>query len=497
MSQDLHIPPGTFLGHPKGLYLLFVTEMWERFSYYGMRALLVLYAAAATHAANPGLGWSDPQSLTLYAWYTGFVYLTPIFGGWIADNWLGQRKSVILGGLVMAAGQFMLAAPLDTMGTSGAFSLSALGIAFPETPTSFYVGLLLMCAGNGFFKPNISTMVGDLYAQGDARRDGAFVIFYMGINTGAFLAPLVCSTLGEDPAYGWRTGFFAAGIGMLLSVIIQLAFAQRYIGDVGREPGAKRSLKMAGGTKHALTQVERDRLRVIFVIFVFVVIFWATFEQAGGLMNLFADKYARREVGSFLTPTGWFQSLNPLFIILLGVPFSILWNRLGAEGKNPPSPVKMYLGLAQVALGFVCLVLAVFEMQHSPDAKSSMIWLVLAYFFHTTGELCISPVGLSMVTKLAPLRLGSLMMGVWFLVNFVGNTLAGYIGAFTENMGEYGWMISLAHDVGVRTEHSGLLGVFGGLAVVLLAFSVILWIISGRVVAWMHGAEQVRKREIA
>src|SRR6185436_6989597 len=187
MSQDLHIPPGTFLGHPKGLYLLFVTEMWERFSYYGMRALLVLYAAAATHAVNPGLGWADAQALTLYAWYTGFVYLTPLFGGWLADNFLGQRKSVIVGGLVMAAGQFLLAAPLNTLGVTGAFSLSVLGIAFPDTPTSFYAGLLLLILGNGLFKPNISTMVGDLYPQGDGRRDGAFVIFYMGINTGAFL----------------------------------------------------------------------------------------------------------------------------------------------------------------------------------------------------------------------------------------------------------------------------------------------------------------------
>ena len=493
MTQDLNIPPGNLLGHPKGLYLLFVTEMWERFSYYGMRALLVLYAAAAMHAANPGLGWADPQALKLYGWYTGFVYLTPIFGGWLADNFLGQRKAVIIGGVIMALGQFTLAAPLDTMGMSGAVSLSALGIDFPATPTSFYVGLLLMVIGNGFFKPNISTMVGDLYPQGDARRDGAFVIFYMGINLGAFLAPLVCSTLAEDPAYGWRVGFIAAGIGMCLSVLIQLAFAQRYIGNVGREPAAHRSLRMAGGTKQPLTKIERDRLRVIFVIFTFVVIFWATFEQAGGLMNLFADKYADRQVGSFLVPTGWFQSLNPFFIVLLGIPFSMLWSKLGASGKNPPTPVKMYLGLAQVALGFVFLVIAVFEMQRSGDMKSSMVWLVLAYLFHTTGELCISPVGLSMVTKLAPLRLGSLMMGVWFLVNFFGNTLAGYIGAFTENMGQYGWMVKIAADFGVRAEQAGLLGVFGGLAVVLLMFSLLLWALSGRIVEWMHGAEKTTK----
>ncbi|HEY7752897.1 MAG TPA: peptide MFS transporter [Steroidobacteraceae bacterium] len=489
MSHDVHIPPGTILGHPKGLFLLFITEMWERFSYYGMRALLVLYAVAATHAVNPGLGWADAQALKLYAWYTGLTYFTPLFGGWLADNYLGQRKAVIIGGIVMALGQFSLAAPLGTLGTSAAFSLPALGIAFPDTPTSFYVGLLLLIIGNGFFKPNISTMVGDLYPQGDARRDGAFTIFYMGINTGAFLAPLVCSTLGEDPAYGWRVGFLAAGIGMSLSVVIQLAFSTRFIGDVGVEPAAKRSLKMAGGTRHPLTPVERDRLRVIFVIFTFVVIFWATFEQAGGLLNLFADKYTDRTVGAFTVPTGWFQSLNPLFIVLLGIPFSMLWSRLGERGRNPATPVKMYLGLAQVALGFIFLVIAVFEMQRTADMKSGMVWLVLGYLFHTTGELCISPVGLSMVTKLAPLRLGSLMMGVWFMINFVANTLAGYIGAFTETMGEYPWMIQLAADFGVRPEHAGLLGIFGGLALVLIAFSLLLWAISGRIVQWMHGAE--------
>ncbi|HXV39330.1 MAG TPA: peptide MFS transporter, partial [Steroidobacteraceae bacterium] len=373
MNHDVHIPPGTLLGHPKGLFLLFVTEMWERFSYYGMRALLVLYAAAATHAANPGLGWAEPQALKLYAWYTGLTYFTPLFGGWLADNYLGQRKAVIIGGIIMALGQFSLAAPLETLGTAAAFSIPALGIAFPDTPITFYLGLLGLIIGNGFFKPNISTMVGDLYPQGDARRDGAFTIFYMGINTGAFLAPLVCSTLGEDPAYGWRVGFFAAGIGMSLSVIIQLAFSTRYIGNVGVEPAARRSLKMAGGTKHPLTAVERDRLRVIFVIFTFVVIFWATFEQAGGLLNLFADKYTDRSVGAFTVPTGWFQSLNPLFIVLLGLPFSMLWSKLGERGKNPATPVKMYLGLAQVALGFIFLVIAVFEMQRTADMKSGMV----------------------------------------------------------------------------------------------------------------------------
>ena len=489
MTTNVHVPPGTWLGHPKGLFLLFMTEMWERFSYYGMRALLVLYAVAATNAANPGLGWDSAQALTLYAWYTGFVYFTPLFGGWLADNFIGQRKAVIIGGIVMALGQFALASPLGIMGMTPAWSLESLGIAFPETATSFYVGLLLLVIGNGFFKPNISTMVGDLYPQGDARRDGAFTIFYMGINLGAFLAPLFCSTFGEDPAYGWRVGFLIAGIGMMLSVIIQLAFAQRYIGDIGREPAASRSLALAGGQKKPLTPDERDRLRVIFVVFIFVVMFWAAFEQAGGLLNLFAEKYTDRELGSFTVPTGWFQSLNPLFIVLLAPFFSMLWSKLGQSGRNPKTPVKMYLGLLQVALGFIFLVVAVFEMQRTGDVKSGMLWLVLGYLFHTTGELCISPVGLSMVTKLAPLRLGSLMMGVWFMINFVANTLAGYIGAFSEHMGEYPWMISIATDAGVRAEHAGLLGVFGGLALALIGFSIVLWAISGRIIHWMHGAE--------
>jgi POT family proton-dependent oligopeptide transporter len=493
MSNQLYIPPGTFLGHPRGLFLLFATEMWERFSYYGMRALLVLYLVAATTAENPGLGWDEPQALKLYAWYTGFVYLTPLIGGWLADNHLGQRSSIILGGLLMALGQFALAAPPATFGDAPAFTLGLLGVEFPAAPAGFYLGLALLVVGNGFFKPNISTMVGDLYGQGDARRDGAFTIFYMGVNTGAFLAPLVCSTLGEDPAWGWRVGFFAAGVGMLISVAVQLAFARRFLGNVGVEPGAKRARALAGGARHPLTAEERDRIRVVFVMFVFVMMFWAAFEQAGGLMNLFADRYTDRLVGSFTVPTGWFQSLNPLFIVLLGPVLAVLWSRLGERGRNPPTPVKMYIGLFLVAIGFGFLVIAVFQMQATADMKTGMTWLVLAYLFHTLGELCISPVGLSMITKLAPLRLASLMMGVWFLINFFANTLAGYIGAFAEHMGEYPWMVAFAGGFGVRAEHAGLLGIFGGIGIVLVAFGVLLWALSGRLVAWMHGADDVRR----
>jgi POT family proton-dependent oligopeptide transporter len=353
----------------------------------------------------------------------------------------------------MAAGQFTLAS------------------AIPGNLQLFYIGLVLLVIGNGFFKPNISTMVGDLYPEGDARRDGAFTIFYMGINAGAFLAPLVCSTLGEDPARGWAYGYFAAGVGMILSVIIQLLFARKYLGEIGVVPAATRAAALAGGEKKPLTSEEVDRLRVIFMLFVFIVLFWAAFEQAGGLMNLYAADKTDRMIGAFEVPAGWFQSLNPLFIVLLAPLFSMAWSKLGAQGRNPATPRKMVLGLVLTGIGFLAMVGAALE-SHGGDAKASMWWLVIAYFFHTTGELCISPVGLSMVTKLAPLRLASLMMGVWFLINFVANWLAGIIGSFAESLGE--------------------LAIFGGLAGTLFGFAVVLWLLSGMLVRWMHGAEGVR-----
>jgi len=310
----------TWLGHPKGLYLLFATEMWERVSYYGMRALLVLSLVAGVETANPGFGWTQSEALKLYGLFTGFVYFTPMIGGWLADNYLGQRKSVIIGGLVMAAGQFTLAS------------------AIPGNLQLFYFGLFLLVIGNGFFKANISTMVGDLYEEGDARRDGAFTIFYMGINSGALIAPFVCSTLGENPDYGWRYGYMAAGIGMILSVIIQLALSNRYLADIGKVPAARRALAQAGGKKAPLTPDEVDRLRVIFMLFVFIVLFWAAFEQAGGLMNLYASEKTDRMIGSFEVPAGWFQSVNPLFIVLLGPLFSMMWSGLARRQRDSAQP---------------------------------------------------------------------------------------------------------------------------------------------------------------
>ncbi len=456
MTNGLTIPKGEFLGHPTGLFLLFGTEMWERFSYYGMRALLVLSMVAATNGANPGFGWSGAAALKLYAWYTGLVYFTPLLGGYLADNYLGQRKSVILGGLIMSGGQFTLAA----------------GIA--GDITIFYAGLALLIIGNGLFKPNIATMVGDLYPEGDARRDAAFTIFYMGINLGAFIAPFICSTLGEDPRFGWKFGYFSAGCGMLLSVLIQVFLSQRFLGDVGRIPAALRCKAEAGGGKTPLTKDERDRLKVIFMLFVFVVLFWAAFEQAGGLMNLYASDQTDRMLGTFEVPAGWFQSLNPLFIVVLAPLFGTLWVRLANGGKSMPTPIKMMSGLLLTGCGFLFMVAAVYSQ--GTRGKAGMVWLVLAYLFHTLGELCISPVGLSMVTKLAPLRLASLMMGVWFLINFVANLLAGYIGAYAEK--------------------AGALTIFSSLAATLAFFAFVLWFLSGTLVDWMHGAENVKQRPL-
>jgi POT family proton-dependent oligopeptide transporter len=451
MSNDLNIPKGEILGHPKGLFLLFATEACERFSYYGMRALLVLSMVAATEANNPGFGWTRGDALKLYAWYTGLVYFTPLIGGWLADNFLGQRKAVIIGALVMAAGQFTLAASVA------------------KDINLFYFGLILMIIGNGFFKANISTMVGELYPKGDGRRDGAFTIFYMGINLGAFIAPLVCSTLGEK-VFSWKYGYMAAGIGMILGALAQVILSQQFLGDLGRKPSAQRAKAQSGGVNLPLTKDERDRLKVIFMLFIFVMLFWASFEQAGGLMNLYASEKTNRLLGSFEVPAGWFQSVNALFILLLGPVFAILWQALANRGKSMPTPIKMMSGLLLTGLGFVCMVAAVFDQQ--ANGKASMIWLVLAYLFHTMGELCISPVGLSMVTKLAPLRLASLMMGFWFLINFFANVLAGYIGAYAETAGE--------------------LTVFGGLAGFLCLFALVLWFLSGTLVDWMHGAENIK-----
>ncbi len=443
-------PTGTLLGHPKGLFLLFGTELWERFSYYAMRAILVLYLTDKT--LNGGLGWSTEEALNLYGIYTGLVYLTPLIGGYIADNFLGQRKSILIGGGLMAIGQFILAMPHSMTGD--------------HVLLAFYIGLAFLIIGNGLFKPNISTMVGDLYENGDNRRDGAFTIFYMGINIGSLLAGLIAGTASTH--YGWKAGFLCAGIGMLISLIMQMFLAKRWLGDIGLIPASHRAAALnTTGKKELLTKVERDRMKVIIIMSLFVIVFWAGFEQAGGLMNIYSQDYTNRMIGSFEVPAAWFQSLNPLFVIIFAPILASLWVKMGK--KEPNSPVKFAIAMFFLALGFVCMVGAALEQNGDMTVKTSMMWLVGAYFFHTLGELCLSPIGLSMVTKLAPLRLASLMMGAWFGANAIANYVAGVIGA---SIGE-----------------AGPLAIFGGIAVTAVVAGVILLLFSNKLIDWMHGAE--------
>ena len=402
--------PARLSGHPKGLYLLFATEMWERMSYYGMRALLTLYMVAATERG--GFGWDRAFALKIYGAYTALVYLTPVAGGWLADNVLGQRRAVLIGGVVMMFGHFLMAVPGQV---------------------TFFAALASLIIGNGLFKPNISTMVGGLYEAGDARRDGAFTIFYMGINLGAFLSPLVCGTLGEK--LGWHWGFGSAGVGMGFGLITFLALHKKLLGSVGLTPEKKPITITGPGTSgDALTAIEKDRIGVILTLTFFNIFFWAAFEQAGGLMNLYTDEKVDRVLGSFTLPTTWFQALNPLFILVLAPFFSTLWVKLGERGKDPSTPVKMGFGLVFLASGFVLMIGA--AQQTAGGAKAHMLWIIGAYFLHTVGELCLSPVGLSMVSRMAPARLTSLMMGVWFLSSFVANYLAGLIGGASEKLGE-------------------------------------------------------------
>lgn len=452
--MSLNKPTGDILGHPKGLFLLFGTEMWERFSYYGMRAILVLYLVSLTE--NGGLGWSNSDALHLYANYAFLVYLTPLLGGWLADNVIGQRKAIIIGGILMAAGQFMLGTPHQFIPG--------------HELTFFYGGLALLIAGNGLFKPNISTMVGDLYEEGDHRRDGAFTIFYMGINLGAALAPLIVGTIAEK--IQWQYGFLAAGTGMVIGIILQASLSKKYLGDIGVEPAAKRANANNNGKKEPLTSIELDRIKAIFVMGAFTIIFWAGFEQAGGLMNLFANEYTDRWVMGFEVPATWFQSINAIFIVIFAPIIAAFWIKL--DDKEPPSPVKFAIALLLLSIGFVFMIGATIEQGGDITVKTSMMWLIMAYLFHTLGELCLSPIGLSMVTKLAPLRLASVMMGIWFFFTAMANYVAGFVGSL---IGE-----------GAESANNAM-AIFSGIAITSVISAALMYAVSGKLIAWMHGAE--------
>jgi POT family proton-dependent oligopeptide transporter len=405
-------------GQPIGLYFLFFSEMWERFSYYGMRAILTLYMVhETTDNFNPGLGWTSGEALALYGWYTMLVYVASIPGGYIADKFLGQKKSVLYGGLILIVGQSILAV---------------------SAPWAFYSGLALIIMGVGLLKPNISTMVGGLYQKGDIRRDQGFTIFYIGINLGAFLSALIVGYVGEK--IGWHYGFGLAGIGMTLGMIVYY-LGMPYLAHVGNFIGKDGSDEDKAAMNKPLTDVEKDRVKVLLISFLIVIVFWGAFEQAGGLLNIYTQEKTNRILDFTLpligneVPASWFQSLNALFIILFGTSVAAYWARKKLKGKEASSLFKMAIGTIIMGAGFLFMTAAV--AQFEAEGSSAMYWLVLAYFFHTIGELSMSPVALSFITKLAPLKYASIMMGVYFAMTGLGNKVAGILGEASEGLGEY------------------------------------------------------------
>ena len=445
----------SFYGHPRGLQTLFFTEMWERFSYYGMRAILLLYMTAGVAAG--GMGLSAAEGAAIYGAYTAGVYMAAIPGGFVADRLLGLRQSVLSGGVLIALGHFCL--------------------AFGIKPV-FYLGLIFIVAGTGLLKPNISAIVGTLYRPEDKRRDAGFSIFYMGINTGAFISPLICGWLAQSetfkgllvsmglrPEHAWHWGFGAAGVGMTLG-IIQYVIGSKQLAEtpvVHRDPNpallwAKFAAAIAAvaGLLFGLWDyrdwlvligtgifaawfvaqtdpgVERKRAYAVMILFVFAALFWAGFEQAGSSLNLFGDRYTRNEVFGTSFPSSFHQSTNSVFLILLAPVFAWMWIRMGQTGREPSSPVKFALGLLFVGAGFAVVAVAARISAANGEAMVSPMWLTVVYLLHTIGELLLSPVGLSTMTKLAPARLAGSIMGVWFMATSVGNFIGGRVAGQFE-----------------------------------------------------------------
>ncbi|MEM6718557.1 MAG: peptide MFS transporter [Bacteroidota bacterium] len=430
-NSATHAKEKEIFGHPIGLYVLFFTELWERFSYYGMRALLVLYVATSATAVDPGLGWSNGDAIWLYGWYTMLVYVASIPGGYIADKFLGQKKTVMLGGFLLCAGHLVLAIP---------------------TEWAFFTGLLLIILGVGGLKPNISTMVGGLYREGDIRRDSGFTIFYIGINIGAFLSSIIVGLVAYK--YGWHYGFGLAGIGMLIGQAVFIA-GQKHLTHVGNFIGASDSGVDPAVMKKPLTKVEKDRVIVLLISFLIVVVFWGAFEQAGGLMNLYTDAKVDRTIGlSWLEeiPAAVFQSLNAGYIIIFGTVIGGFWMWWKRKGKESSSLFKMAIGTIIMGLGYVFMMFASQEASAEAFGKAAMIWIFLAYLFHTIGELCTSPVSLSFITKLAPVKYASIMMGIYFAATGFGNKLAGSIGEAAQLESYSGSMIASIEEIYNYTE---------------------------------------------
>lgn len=430
-------------GHPKGLVILFFTEMWERFSYYGMRALLVLYMTAQVmEGSMGGLGWSNAEALSLYGTYTMMVYVMSIPGGWLADKFLGQKKMVMLGGFLLVLGH---------------------GILAVDALWAFYAGLILIVLGVGGLKPNISTMVGGLYNDGDIRRDKGFTIFYMGINLGAFLSSLIVGYIGQT--YGWHYGFGLAGIGMLLGQLVFMA-GQKHLEGVGDYIGGSKAIDPEIANR-PLTKIEKDRMVVLLISFLIVVVFWGAFEQAGGLMNLYTDEKVDRMFLGYEIPASVFQSLNAFFIIVFGLIVANFWINRNRKGKETSSLFKMAVGTIIMGTGFFMMTGAALEADAA--GKAGMYWLFGAYFLHTIGELCASPVALSFITKLAPVKYASLMMGTYFAATGFGNKIAGLLGEWAQSAGE--------------------LQIFTGIAVFCIVFAGLILLLLGKLKALTHGAE--------
>ncbi|MFT4055102.1 MAG: peptide MFS transporter [Novosphingobium sp.] len=478
-----------FAGHPRGLFVLFYAEMWERFSYYGMRALLILYLVKF---------WlfSDGQSNLIYGAYTSLVYITPVLGGYIADRWLGQRKAVLFGGIVLAVGHLFMAYE------------GLQGVTDPATKQAdpainvFWLALALIIVGSGFLKANISVIVGQLYKMTDTRRDAAYTIFYMGVNTGATLGTILVGYLGET--IGWSWGFGLAGIGMLLGLVI-FVLGRPALKGRGEPPkpltknreftlygvaiasvaviwfliqavSVIQTLLMVSGVAmlvytlyeaFKLPKEPRERIFAILFLIALNPIFWGLFEQAGGSLSLYTDKFVDR--GG--VPTSLFQSINPIYIVLFGPIFAGLWAWLGKKGLEPSAPAKFALALAQVGLGFLVFVWG--AGTGDPAVMTSVVFVFLIYMLHTTGELCLSPVGLSAMTRLAPLHLGSFIMGAWFYMTAVGNFVAGKIGEATG--GESGTM-----------DKALTLSIYSKIGWITLGIAVVVLAVSPLVRRWMH-----------
>ena len=487
-----------FLGHPKGLFVCFATEMWERFSYYGMRALLILYLTKHWE-------FSDATSYLIYGAYTSLVYIMPVFGGMLADQILGSKKAVTYGAILLVFGH--------------------LGMTVENSEQIFYLSLALIVSGVGFLKPNISTMVGALYEEGDPRRDSGFTIFYMGINIGAFTATLLCGYLGEQ--VGWAYGFGAAGIGMLFGLMIFL-WGQKYLEGLA-EPPSKKYLEKVPGMKgityeywaymsgilmvvatwflvqnsqlvgqllggfgvvfigawllYALFRCdpeERDRLIVVGILILFSLIFWALFEQAGSSLNILTDRGVDRVIFGWEVPASMFQSLNAGFIFTIAPLFAMLWIALAKRNMEPSTPIKFSIGIILVGLGFLALV---YGMKSSEGLETGVLWIILIYLLHTLGELCLSPVGLSSVTKLSPQRIVGFMMGMWFFASAAGNYVAGLIAKATAS--ESSGNSSEIFDI---VQKQSFMDVYTDVGLMAIGCGILLAVITPILKKLMHGA---------